>query len=147
MQGKKTSKYGVGRSSRVQTSRPQTWISEQEAALGCIFFNHAGRSTFCSRSHHYTGTLLLAKDVAAMDLYSICRKSMVAAVQEQRPDNGTVTRTLSLHMLLPTESKGHNLIQYDKKENLEVFTDSKDWITTYFLDHCHGSPLVLTKWQ
>ena len=50
-------------------------------------------------------------------------------------------------MLLPTESKGHNLIQYDKEENLEVFTDSKDWITTYFLDHCHGSPLVLTKWQ
>ncbi len=55
--------------------------------------------------------------------YSICRKSMGAAVQEQRPDNGTVTRTLSLLMLLPTESKGHNLIQYDKEEKLEVFTN------------------------
>ena len=82
----KTDKYGVKEWSRGQTSRPQPWISEQEAALHYIF-NHAGPLVVdilpekTTTSRHYKGTVL---------------PKVVAAVQEQRANMGT-TRTWLLH--------------------------------------------------
>ena len=83
----KTGNYGVDRWSRGQTSRPQTWISEQEAALHYIS-NHAGPLVVNIRpenttttNRHSTGTVL---------------PNVIVAVQEQRLNVG-ITRTLLLH--------------------------------------------------
>ena len=131
-------KYGVDRWSRGQTSSPQTWISEQEAALHYSFqpcWTPGGRHSATITSRHYTETVLQkgVEDWLIDWLIDCFKSSKRMSRSSDQTWEHTIKNIVTPWQCCSRQSKGHNSLSGGRKVTSSAPPTPQPWLSPMWL--------------